>query len=119
MEQKPAPSPERRAAMWGRFSMIAGIAALFTCSSPPTQLLFGAMALIMAYMSRSISRPLGRRNIFAIIGTVLGVFGVLCSLLLAGCYVLSLRLMDDPSYAAMYRELMQQYQSMFSGTPAQ
>ena len=42
----------------------------------------------------------------------MGICGILCSFLMLGFYVLTIRMMDNPEYVAMQRAIMQQYQEM-------
>lgn len=103
----PQPS-NRKLSTLTLFSMIAGIMALFACMSPPVQLLFGSTALITAYMSRR-GRPMAGP---AVAGTIMGICGILCSFLMLGFYVFTIRMLDNPDYVAMQREILKQYQDM-------
>ncbi len=110
MEQNHLQPPDRKTAFFSMLSITAGILALFACMSPPLQLLCGAMALMMAYISKnrhSMSAP-------AIIGSLMGFWGIFCSFLVLGLYVMTIRMLDDPSYEAMHREFMRQYQDLIN-----
>ncbi|MCI9183482.1 MAG: hypothetical protein HFG61_01225 [Lachnospiraceae bacterium] len=110
MEQNHLQPPDRKTAFFSMLSITAGILALFACMSPPLQLLCGAMALMMAYISKnrhSMSAP-------AIIGSLMGFWGIFCSFLVLGLYVMTIRMLDDPSYVAMHREFMRQYQDLIN-----
>ncbi len=108
MEQNHIQSPDRKSNTFAIFSMIVGIFALFACISPPMQLLLGATALIVAYISRNGRAMTGP----AIAGTVMGIWGILCSFLVLGFYVFTIRMLDNPDYVAMQREILRQYQEM-------
>lgn len=110
MEQNHLPSSDRKTTLFSLFSIMAGITALFACVSPPLQLLCGATALMMAYLSKN-RQPMSAP---AIVGTFMGIWGIFCSFLILGLYVMTIRMLDDPVYAAMHREFMQQYQDMIN-----
>ena len=100
MEQNHIQSPDKKSNSFAVFSLAVGVFALFACISPPMQLLLGAAALMAAYMSRN--------------GTIMGICGILCSFLFLGFYIFTIRMLDNPDYVAMQRELMRQYQDIFS-----
>lgn len=108
MEQNHIQPPNQKPGNLPLFSMIVGIFALFACMSPPMQLLFGSTALMIAYLSRQ-GRPMAGP---AVAGSIMGICGILCSFLMLGFYVLTIRMMDNPEYVAMQRAVMQQYQEM-------
>ncbi|MCI8659949.1 MAG: hypothetical protein HFG54_06855 [Lachnospiraceae bacterium] len=109
MEPNHIQSPKTKSGNLPLFSMIVGVFALFACMSPPMQLLFGSTALIIAYLSRQ-GRPMSGP---AVAGTIMGICGILCSFVMLGFYVLTIRMMDNPDFVAMQREIMKQYQDMF------
>lgn len=110
MEQNHIQSPDKKTSTFAFFSMAVGIFALFACISPPIQLLLGATALMAAYFSRNGQPMTGP----AIAGTIMGIFGILCSFLFLAFYVFTIRMLDDPNNVAMQREIMRQYQDMFN-----
>lgn len=108
MEQNHIQSPDKKTNGFAFFSLAVGIFALFACVSPPIQLLLGAAALMAAYVSRN-GRPMTGP---AVAGTIMGICGILSSFLFLGCYVFTIRMLDDPNNVAMQREIMRQYQDM-------
>ena len=110
MEQNHIQSPDKKSFSFAVFSLAVGVFALFACISPPMQLLLGAAALMAAYMSRN-GRPMTGP---AVAGTIMGICGILCSFLFLGFYIFTIRMLDNPDYVAMQRELMRQYQDIFS-----
>lgn len=110
MEQDHIQSPDKKSNTLAILSLAVGIFALFACISPPIQLLLGAAAMMAAYISRN-GRPMTGP---AVAGTIMGIFGILCSFAILGFYVFTIRMLDNPDYVAMQRELMRQYQDMFN-----
>ncbi len=108
MEPNHIQSTDRKSNNFAISSMIVGIFALFACISPPMQLLLGATALIVAYVSKNGRAMTGP----AIAGTVMGVWGILCSFLVLVFYVFTIRMLDNPDYVALQREILRQYQDM-------
>ncbi len=114
MEPNRLPSPQNKKNFFSLLSITAGIFALFACVSPPMQLLFGATALMMAYISKNNERSL---PVPAFVGSLLGIAGIFCSFAVLGLYVMTIRMLDDPGYVAMHREFMRQYQDMINSFP--
>ncbi|NBH73496.1 hypothetical protein D3Z51_16065 [Clostridiaceae bacterium] len=110
MEQNHIQSPDKRTNTFAFFSLAIGIFALFACVSPPIQLLLGATALMAAYFSKNGQPMTGP----AIAGTVMGICGVVSSFVFLAVYVLTMRMLDDPNYVAMQREMMRHYQDMLN-----
>ena len=110
MEQNHIQSPDKKSNSFAVFSLAVGVFALFACISPPMQLVLGAAALMAADMSRN-GRPMTGP---AVAGTIMGICGILCSFLFLGFYIFTIRMLDNPDYVAMQRELMRQYQDIFS-----
>ncbi len=112
------------ASMSGTFAIISlaiGILGLFSFFYPPAQLLCGASALMLAYLSRREKKLNG----LAVAGVVLGILSVLLSLFFFNCFMETLRFMDDPANVAAYNEamarLMAQYDALLNlmnGLPA-
>lgn len=91
------------------FSLIAGIMALITFYYPPLQLFLGASAVILAYISKrggSYSGP-------SIAGTAIGIFAIICSILIFCLVIYSFNIMKDPANADLIRDIYKQYQDLF------
>lgn len=101
-------------------SMIAGIISLFSFFNPPTGLLFGSFALILAYCTRTMRSRLG---IPAIIGIITGLIGTALSVFAFFNFILVIRIMDDPealirqisdpAVAQQLRDVLMQYKNLF------
>lgn len=101
-------------------SMAAGIISLFSFFNPPTGLLFGSFALILAYCTHSIRDHLG---IPAIIGIIAGLIGTSLSIFAFFNFILVIRIMDnpealirqisDPALAQQLRDVLLQYKNLF------
>lgn len=100
-------------------SMATGLASLFSLFNPPIGLLLGSAACILAYLTYTCRRRLGAP---AIIGSILGVIGILVSLLIFFNYLFVIRFLDnpealigqisDPVKAQQFRDLIAQYKDM-------
>lgn len=90
------------------FSLISGILALISCCTPPMQMLLGAAAVILAYISRQ-GKPLSS---MARTGLILGILSILCSLLVFFQYMAAMQLMSDPANADLVNEAIRQYQAI-------
>ncbi len=88
-------------------SMAFGLIAIISCLSPPVQFFFGAVAIMLAYLSKQ-NRPLRAPSI---IGIVLGIAAILTSIFLCFMVIYGVQLMDDPANAALMRELLEEYQA--------
>ena len=106
MRQKPAPQKPNT---FATLSLVSGIFALISCCFPPTQLLFGAAAIMLAIISKKGSPFSG----IAIAGLVLGILSVICSILMFINFVVTMQLMQDPANAQIVDQVMKQYESLF------
>lgn len=109
MEQKPG----QKDSLYNKlsiFSIMAGVLALTSCCYPPVQLVLGAAAVMMAYLSKN-SKPF---TIPAIIGMIMGVLSIIISVLIFVQFVWAMDMMSDPSNAAMVKEIYRQYQDVFN-----
>lgn len=111
MDQNNTPNLGKMSGTFSVVSLIFGIFALMSCISPPIQLLFGAMALMTAYLSRNEKRLTGP----AVAGTVLGILGIIFSILIFIYFMATIRLMDDPANMALFRQAMSQYKELIDG----
>lgn len=109
MEQKPG----QKDSLYNKlsiFSIMAGILALTFCCYPPVQLVLGAAAVMLAYLSKN-SKPFTAP---AIIGMIMGILSIIISILMFVQFIWAMDLMADPSNAAMVKEIYRQYQDMFN-----
>jgi len=88
-------------------SMAFGLIAIISCFSPPTQFFFGAVALMLAYLSKQ-GRPLRAPSV---VGIILGAASILISIFLCAMVIYGVRIMDDPANAALVREILEEYQA--------
>lgn len=98
-------------------SIVSGIFALTSCCSPPVQLVFGAAAVMLAWLSKN-EKPM---TVPAIIGMIMGIVSIVLSILIFVNYIWAMDLMADPNNAAMVKDIFRQYQDVFNslmGTPA-
>lgn len=91
-------------------SLVSGIFALISCCFPPTQLLFGAGAILLAIASKK-GQPFSG---VAIAGLVLGGLSVVCSILMFINFVITMQFMKDPANAQIVNQVMEQYESIFN-----
>lgn len=110
MDQKNTLNLEKLSGTFALVSLILGIFALMSCISPPVQLLFGAAALMSSYLSRNGKRLTGP----AIAGGVLGILGIIFSILIFIYFMATVRLMDDPANIALFQQAMSQYQELIN-----
>ncbi len=94
------------------FSLALGMFSIMSCSSPPVQLLLGSGAILLAYLSKD-GKPFHKA---AILGMILGILAIFSSFLMFFNFLFVLKLLDDPSYAALFRQILSQYQEMLNGT---
>lgn len=91
------------------FALISGVCSLTLLYDPPKQMLFGAIAVLLAYASRS-----GKKlSDISMAATVLGVISIFCSIIIFIAIVIFFSLMRDPVNAPVFRELfnwLEQYQ---------
>ncbi|MDD3254081.1 MAG: hypothetical protein PHV18_16225 [Lachnospiraceae bacterium] len=97
------------------FSLFAGLLALTSCCYPPVQLVLGAAAVLMAYLSKNS----GTMTSQAKIGTVLGVISICTSVLIFAQFVFAMHLMEDPANASLIKEVYRQYEEFFNSITAQ
>ncbi len=103
----PAPQKPNR---FATLSLVAGIFGLISCCFPPTQLLFGAGAVMLAIVSKKGSPFSGP----AIAGLVLGTLSIICSILMFINFVITMQLVQDPANAQIVNQVMEQYESLFN-----
>lgn len=109
-QQQPQPSAGNGNPLSARlpiFSLITGLLALISCCTPPMQMLLGASAIMLAYLSKQ-SSP---QNGMARTGLILGILSVLCSLVIFFQYMAVMKLMRDPVNADFIKEVIRQYQA--------
>lgn len=94
---------------FGVISLAIGVLGIFSFFYPPAQLLCGAAAIILAYLSKNGKKM----NVLAIIGIVLGVFSVLLSIFFFRCFIETLRFMDNPANVAAYNEAISQLMAQY------
>ncbi len=115
MEQKPG---QKKSLFYNLalLSIVSGIFALTSCCNPPVQLVFGAAAVMLAWLSKN-GRPMA---VPAVIGMVMGIVSIILSILIFVQYIWAMDLMSDPNNAAMVKEVFRQYQEIFDSLiPAQ
>lgn len=95
------------------FSLFTGFMGMTTCCYPPLQLVLGAAALILAYISKTEHPLTGQGKV----GMVLGIISVIVSLLMFAQFVLAIHIMDDPANAPMIRDIFKQYQDLLGVSP--
>lgn len=109
MEQKPG----QKDSLYKKLSIssiLTGILALIFCCYPPAQLVLGAAAVMLAYLSKN-NKPFTAP---AIIGMIMGILSIIISILMFVQFIWAMDLMADPSNAAMVKEIYRQYQDMFN-----
>lgn len=96
--------------------MILGIISMLSsCCCFPVGFIVG-FALGMGGLVLSIMSKKGQPfSPFAIAGLVLSILGIVGSLFIFGCYLLTAHMMQDPEYAALFNEIFQQYQQYYNG----
>lgn len=105
-QPKPVPPKPNK---FATLSLVAGIFALISCCFPPTQLLFGAGAIMLAIVSKKDAPFSG----VAMAGLILGILSVICSILMFINFVVTMQLMKDPANAQIVNQVMEQYESLF------
>lgn len=98
------------------FALISGVCSLTLLYDPPKQMLFGAIAVLLAYASKK-----GRKlSDISLVATVLGIVSIVCSIIIFISLVTFFSLMRDPANASTYRELfnwLEQYQNSLNSLP--
>lgn len=107
---RPKPDPQKPTAS-AAMSLVSGIFAMVSCCFPPTQLLFGAAAIMLAI----ISKKGGPFSGISIAGLVLGILSVICSILMFINFVVTMQLMQDPANAQIVNQVIEQYESLYNG----
>ena len=92
------------------FSLIAGICGLLACCSPPRQLLLGAIAIMLAWFSRTGRSFRGSARI----GLILGILSIIISVTVFLYYMFTLRFLDDPANSELVREAIRQSQEILN-----
>ncbi len=118
------PSTNRTAARSGTlatFSLVIGVTSLLVFFYPPFQLLLGACAIFLAWLSKTPGQRLGGLSIG---GIVLGVFAILFSIIVFLNFIAVIHLfdnpdsliemIDDPATAALFREFISQYRTLIN-----
>lgn len=111
---RPKPAPQKPNT-FATLSLVSGIFALISCCFPPTQLLFGAAAIMLAVVSKKGGPYSGA----AMAGMILGILSVICSILMFINFVVTMQLMKDPANAQIVNQVMEQYESLFEGLQSQ
>ncbi len=121
MDTKPD-NREARAKNMAFMGVISGVIALMMFSDPSMSLLFGAIAIILAWLSHTYIKHYTRTAIAAL---VLGIIGVLLSLFVFFNFMLAINIMDDteaiassmdPAAADQFREMINYYKDILSGS---
>lgn len=89
-------------------SMVLGILSILSCCMAPLSLILPIAGITLAILSKK-GKPM---NGFAIAGIVLSIVGILFSLAFFAYYMFILTLMKDPQYAAIFNDLLEQYQAI-------
>lgn len=109
----PTPTPQKpepkKPNTFATLSLITGIFGIISCCFPPMQLLFGAGAIMLAVISKKGEPFAG----ISIIGIVLGILSVICSLVMFVSFAYTMKLMQDPEYARIINQMMEEYQDIF------
>lgn len=92
------------------FSLLCGIFALISCCTPPLQFFAGAAAVLLAYFSKQ-GKPMKKP---ALVGMILGIVSIVCSLLIFFYYMTAMQILGDPANAPLVRDIMRQYQDFFN-----
>lgn len=117
MEQKPG----QKKSLYDNlavFSIAAGLFALSSCCSPPVQLVFGAAAVMLSWLSKN-GKPMA---VPAVIGMVMGIVSIVLSILIFIQYIWAMDLMADPNNVSMVKEVFRQSQDVLNqllGTPVE
>lgn len=92
------------------FALISGVCSLTLLLDPPKQMLLGAIAVILAYASKS-----GKKlSSISMAATVLGIVSIICSIIVFVALVTFFSLMRDPANAPEFRELFDQWNSLLA-----
>lgn len=111
--QAPTPPPQPPVKQQNNMalaSMIVGIFGLLSCCLPPLQFVLGMVSLLLVIFSKK-GQPFSG---FAIAGLVMSIFCLVISIVMAAYMILSLSMLNDPSFAPILDEIMEIYGS----TPA-
>jgi hypothetical protein len=102
-------------------SMAAGVASLLSFFNPPIALLLGSCAIMLAFLTHIAQKKLGAP---AIIGIILGIFGILLSILIFFNYLFVMHVLDnpealisqisDPTVAQQIRDMLTQYRELLN-----
>lgn len=91
-------------------SMVLGIVSLLvSCCCLPVGFIGGFAIGMAGLVTAIVSKKDQPFSPFAIAGLVLSVLGICGSLFIFFCYTMTARLMQDPEYAALFNEILQQY----------
>lgn len=96
------------------FSLLAGIIGILFCCTPPIQLILGAAAVLLAWISRN-GRPYTRQSRA---GLILGILSILCSILVFGNFVMAMNLIQDPANADLVRDFYTQTRELMESIGA-
>ncbi|HIT65384.1 MAG TPA: DUF4190 domain-containing protein [Candidatus Ventrimonas merdavium] len=96
------------------FSLLAGIIGILFCCTPPVQLILGAAAVLLAWVSKN-GRPYTRQSKA---GLILGILSILCSILVFGNFVMAMNLIEDPANAELIRDLYDQTRDLMESIAA-
>lgn len=92
------------------FSIIAAVFGILCCCNPPLQLIFGAAAVIFAWLSKN-NQPFSPR---AMIGIILGSLCILFSFIVFFQYMWAINFVDDPANASLIKEVYRQTQEILN-----
>jgi hypothetical protein len=102
-------------------SVAAGVASLLSFFNPPIGLLFGGSAILLALLTRFCNQKFSGTAVAAMI---LGIFGVLISILIFFNYLFVMRILDnpealisqisDPAAAQQIRDMLSQYRELLN-----
>lgn len=103
--KKPADKKEVTALLLGIVSI------LVSCCCFPAGVCLGFAAAMAGLVLSILSRQNGRFSGYGTAGLVLSILGLVESLFLFACYIMTVRMLQDPQFSAMLNELMRQYQN--------
>ncbi len=122
MEAKQPDKSESRVRNMAILGIVSGVLAIMMFSDPPMTLCFGAVAIVLAWLSRSYNNRHFSR--MAMVAFVLGIVGIILSLFIFFNFMLAMAIMDDPESIAAsmdpasaeeFRGMIDYYRNALSG----
>lgn len=105
---KQQPKQPNSLATYSFMCSLAGFLLLCSCMAFPASIFLGVAAIVLAIMSRQGKRFTG----MAIAGLILGILSLLFGILEFVYLMLINSMLRDPEMAAMFDQILEQYESM-------